>query len=149
VASAKPDDPPPVKSAAEPQSEKPDSGAATVKAGPAEGTTSAKAAATDMPPPTQDPPSEKAAVGTPWSPAPESKAQSTPEGPDAVRIARIVSDVNMRAGPSNGQAVLATIPRGTAVEVIVCRGWCEVVFRGQRGWIYGSFLGATETSRGG
>jgi hypothetical protein len=52
----------------------------------------------------------------------------------------IVSDVNMRAGPSNGQAVVATIPRGSPVEVIDCRQWCEVIFTGQRGWVYRSFV---------
>jgi hypothetical protein len=60
--------------------------------------------------------------------------------PLAIRIARIVSDVNMRAGPGNGQAVLATISRGTPVEVVDCRQWCEVVFAGQRGWVYKSFI---------
>jgi SH3 domain-containing protein len=149
VAVAKPGEPPVAKPAAEPPREKLGSGPATETDGPAEGATSAKAAPTDMPPPTEDPPSEKEEVGAPLSPAPESKAQSTPKGPDAVRIARIVSDVKMRAGPSNGQAVLATIPRGTTVEVIECRGWCEIIFRGQRGWIYKSFMGATEISRGG
>jgi hypothetical protein len=146
---ARPEEPPVVKPAAEPPSEKLGSDAATEKDGPAGGATSAKAAPTDTPPPNEGPPSEKAATEAPLSPAPESEAHSTPKGPDAVRIARIVSDVNMRAGPSNGQAVLATIPRGTAVEVIECRQWCEVVFRGQRGWIYKSFIGATEISRGG
>jgi Bacterial SH3 domain len=55
-------------------------------------------------------------------------------------MARIVSGVNMRAGPSNGHAVLATIPRGSPVEVIDCRQWCEVIFAGQRGWVYKSFI---------
>ena len=63
--------------------------------------------------------------------------------PAANHIARIVSDVNMRAGPSNGQAVLATIPRGSSVEVINCRQWCEVIFTGQRGWVYKGFIGAS------
>jgi hypothetical protein len=63
------------------------------------------------------------------------------DDPPAIRIARVVSDVNMRAGPSNGQSVLATISRGSHVEVINCRQWCEVIFSGQRGWIYKSFIG--------
>jgi hypothetical protein len=60
--------------------------------------------------------------------------------PAAMRIARVISHVNMRAGPSNGQAVLATIPRGRPVEVIHCRQWCEVIFAGQRGWVYKDFI---------
>jgi SH3 domain-containing protein len=62
------------------------------------------------------------------------------EDPPATRIARVVSDVNMRAGPSNGQSVLATISRGSSIEVIGCRQWCEVIFAGQRGWIYRGFI---------
>jgi uncharacterized protein YraI len=49
--------------------------------------------------------------------------------------------VRLRAGPSNGDAVLATIPGGRPVEVIGCRAWCEVVFAGQRGWVYKGFIG--------
>jgi len=62
------------------------------------------------------------------------------DDPPATRIARVASDVNMRAGPSNGQSVLATISRGSSVEVISCHQWCEVVFAGQRGWIYRGFI---------
>jgi hypothetical protein len=80
-----------------------------------------------------------------WSPAlaPAIETRSTPDQADAPatgRVARIVSDVNMRTGPSNGEAVVATIPRGSPVEVIACRQWCEVIFTGQRGWVYKSFL---------
>jgi hypothetical protein len=64
------------------------------------------------------------------------------DDPPPTRTARIVSDVNMRAGPSNSQSVLAAISRGRSVEVISCRQWCEVVFAGQRGWVYRSFIAA-------
>jgi hypothetical protein len=63
--------------------------------------------------------------------------------PLAIRFARVVSDVNMRARPSNGAAVVATISGGRPVEVIDCRQWCEVIFAGQRGWVYKSFIGAS------
>jgi hypothetical protein len=62
--------------------------------------------------------------------------------PVAIRFARVVSDVNMRAAPSNGAAVVATISGGRPVEVIDCRQWCEVIFAGQRGWVYKGFIGA-------
>jgi uncharacterized protein YraI len=78
------------------------------------------------------------------SPASETGSTVDQAGARAANhVARTVSDVNMRAGPSNGQAVLATIPRGSAVEVIDCRQWCQVVFGGQRGWIYKGFVGAS------
>jgi uncharacterized protein YraI len=62
--------------------------------------------------------------------------------PVAIQVGRVTSGVNMRAGPSNGQPVLATIPQGSPVEVIKCRHWCEVIFAGQRGWVYKIFIRA-------
>lgn len=52
------------------------------------------------------------------------------------RVARVIKYVNMRAGPDNYEEVLAVIPEGSSVEVIQCNQWCEVIFAGQRGWIY-------------
>jgi hypothetical protein len=62
--------------------------------------------------------------------------------PVATQVARAISGVNMRAGPDNGQPVLATIPRGSPIEVIKCTHWCEVIFAGQRGWVYKTFIRA-------
>ena len=62
--------------------------------------------------------------------------------PVAVQVARVTSGVNMRAGPGNGQPVLATIPPGSPIEVIKCGHWCEVIFAGQRGWVYKTFIRA-------
>jgi uncharacterized protein YraI len=62
--------------------------------------------------------------------------------PVAIHIGRVISGANMRAGPSNAQPVLATIPRGSTIEVVKCRHWCEVNFGGQRGWVYKSFIRA-------
>jgi hypothetical protein len=62
--------------------------------------------------------------------------------PVVPQIGRVISGVNMRAGPSNEQPVLATIPRGSSVEVVGCRHWCEVNFGGQRGWVYKTFIQA-------
>jgi hypothetical protein len=87
----------------------------------------------EQPPPADAPSSLPSAI--------ETASVERADDPPAIRFARVVSDVNMRAGPSNGQAVLATISRGSPVEVINCRQWCEVIFAGQRGWVYKSFIG--------
>jgi hypothetical protein len=71
--------------------------------------------------------------------------QANPQAASA-HPARVIRAVNLRAGPDNGAAVLTTIPDGGAVEVIECRHWCEVVFAGQRGWVYKSFLGSPVVS---
>jgi hypothetical protein len=101
---------------------------------------------TELVAPAEAPPDEEPPADAPVS-APTIVTGSIGKGPATVRLGRIVSDVNMRAGPSNDQPVLATLPRGKAVEVIGCRAWCEVVVSGQRGWIYKGFLGASDVSR--
>jgi hypothetical protein len=107
-----------------------------------------KTALADVAAPIEASPEEKAAVEVPPSPAPASKAEPPVADTTPIRMARIKSDVNMRAGPSNTQPVVATLARGSAVELLECRAWCEVIFRGQRGWVYKGFVGATETARG-
>jgi len=59
----------------------------------------------------------------------------------AIRIARAIIQVNMRAGPSNDKAVVMRIPEGSPLEVVKCHHWCEVIFSGQRGWVYKGFIG--------
>ena len=56
------------------------------------------------------------------------------------RTAPVKSDVNMRARPDNKAAVILVVPGKSEVEVIGCRYWCEVIFRGKRGWIYKGFV---------
>jgi hypothetical protein len=69
-------------------------------------------------------------------------ATNPTNNPVATQPGRAISGVNMRAGPNNGQPVLATIPRGSPVEVVKCGHWCEVIFAGQRGWVYKAFIKA-------
>ncbi len=48
--------------------------------------------------------------------------------------------VKLRAGPDNGSAVLSVVPSSAAVTVHGCKGWCNVSYRGQRGFVFKSFL---------
>lgn len=51
------------------------------------------------------------------------------------------NDLNLRAGPSTANRVIATMPEGSIVDVIDCRGsWCEVEWRGRVGWASRNFL---------
>lgn len=50
----------------------------------------------------------------------------------------IKRSVNMRSKP--GGAVLEVIPAKASVEVVSCTKWCEIVFNGQRGFIYKSYV---------
>jgi hypothetical protein len=63
----------------------------------------------------------------------------------ATHTAPVTTDVNMRAGPDNGAAVILVVPRRSEVEVIGCRYWCEVVYAGKRGWIYKGFVRGAES----
>ncbi len=130
------------------------SGVETRGDGPAVARASAEATHTDPIAPATAPATGPTSEQPPQADAPSSLPSAVETGsverandPAGIRIARVVSDVRMRAGPSNGEAVLATISRGRPVEVINCRQWCEVVFAGQRGWVYKGFLGAIPGGR--
>ncbi|NND49453.1 MAG: SH3 domain-containing protein [Rhizobiales bacterium] len=62
-------------------------------------------------------------------------------------VARATTYVNMRAGPDNGEAVVAVVPAEAELEVVECTNWCEVMFEGQRGWIYSKFVERTFAPR--
>jgi uncharacterized protein YraI len=50
--------------------------------------------------------------------------------------ATIEHSARLRSGPSTSHRVVATLPRGTTVDLSGCRGgWCEVASRGRRGYV--------------
>ena len=36
------------------------------------------------------------------------------------------------------------VPAGSAVNVLSCDGWCEVVYNGKKGWVYKNFLSGSK-----
>ena len=68
------------------------------------------------------------------------QAPPEPEPETATRQAAVTTDVNMRAKPDNGAAVILVIPGKSDIEVIGCDYWCDVVYAGKRGWIYKGFV---------
>ncbi|ODT30019.1 MAG: hypothetical protein ABS35_07395 [Kaistia sp. SCN 65-12] len=58
----------------------------------------------------------------------------------AAGAGHIVRAVTMRSGPGKGAPAIGTIPARTAVRVVSCNQWCEVVYNSRRGFIYKSFL---------
>ncbi|WP_378952950.1 SH3 domain-containing protein [Mesorhizobium sp. ANAO-SY3R2] len=67
----------------------------------------------------------------------DSKAKA--DAPDKeTREATIKRSVNMRSKP-NG-AVLAVIPAKTAVELVSCTSWCEVIYKDKRGYVAKSYI---------
>ena len=56
--------------------------------------------------------------------------------------ATIREELNLRAGPGLGYAVIVVMPAGAAVTVAdeATEGWYPVVYNGQGGWAYGAYL---------
>ncbi|MGO4842384.1 SH3 domain-containing protein, partial [Rhizobiaceae sp. 2RAB30] len=53
----------------------------------------------------------------------------------------VTTHVKLRARATNGAAVVAVIPDNASVGVVACDLWCEVVYKGRRGFIYKDFVG--------
>ncbi len=45
-------------------------------------------------------------------------------------------DVNLRSGPRKGADTIAALTAGTAIEIVACKAWCEVVANGKRGFVF-------------
>ena len=63
------------------------------------------------------------------------------------RSARIIKAVNMRARGQKGAKVLTVLPAGTAVSLYGCDSWCEVSYKGRKGFVYKSFVGSAQPAQ--
>lgn len=77
-------------------------------------------------------PEETAAVD-----AIEAEVKSTDQGAQQITIKR---SVNLRAKPQKGGQVMGVIPARTSVELVACTQWCEVIYKGQRGYVYKTYV---------
>jgi hypothetical protein len=93
----------------------------------------------------QEPPPQEmplvAAIPTPRPPLPsEASAPDTPNEASGKTSGHTLRAVTMRSGPKSGTSAIDTIPAKTAIEVISCEKWCEIVYEGKRGFVYKSFV---------
>lgn len=61
----------------------------------------------------------------------------------AIGEAVTTASLNLRSGPGTGYPVVATLPAGATVTVNAClpdRKWCDVTWRGRRGWAFAAYL---------
>lgn len=59
----------------------------------------------------------------------------------SARNAQIDNNLNLRLGPGPNHRVIVMMPAGATVKVGECRGeWCQVEFRGQRGFASSALL---------
>lgn len=61
-------------------------------------------------------------------------------GSPAPGPARITSGVKLRGNPDNGAPTVGLLKTGDRVQVVQCKGWCEVVVDGKRGFVFKKFL---------
>jgi hypothetical protein len=90
-----------------------------------------------------EPEAEQAAAEADDPPAPAAGQAAEP-----TRFAAATTDVNMRGGPNSRAAVVSVVPAGARLGVIDCAAWCEVVFRGERGFVHSSFVGGRSAESG-
>jgi hypothetical protein len=77
----------------------------------------------------------------------EAKAEVDPTPPGvsaSTRSVKVSQGVNMRSRPKSGSGVLTTIPKAAVVQVVNCKAWCEVVYKGRRGFVYKDYLGGSK-----
>ena len=72
-------------------------------------------------------------------------APTAPGVSGSTRPAQVNKGVNMRSRGRSGAGVVMTIPRSAVVQVVACKAWCEIIYKGQRGYIYKDFLGGGST----
>lgn len=70
----------------------------------------------------------------------EAEVKTDADAAQGPRQATIKRSVNMRAKPEKGGAVMRVIPAKSAVELVSCTQWCEIVFEGERGYIFKSYV---------
>jgi len=56
------------------------------------------------------------------------------------RPSKTVRSVTMRARPDDDGGVLGTVPGRADVQVVSCAGWCEIIYKGKRGFVFRRFL---------
>lgn len=114
---------------------------AALLSAPEPGAADARPLAVETPVPSEKPEKLAAAESPPAAassarPAGKSAALSEPApGPG-----RITDGVKLRANPDNGAPVIGLLGPGTAVQIVGCKGWCEVVAGEKRGFVYRRFL---------
>lgn len=82
--------------------------------------------------------SQQAAAQTPFVIVPDTPGGgSSAAGNEAI----VTTNLNMRSGPGTRYGVLTVLQRGDVVRVHTCdRGWCNITFRRQRGWVSQNYL---------
>lgn len=58
----------------------------------------------------------------------------------STRTVQVNHGVNMRSRPESGSRVLSVVPKGASVELVGCKLWCEISYKGRRGYVFEDFV---------
>ena len=50
------------------------------------------------------------------------------------------TDSNMRSSPNKTARVIGTVPARAVVQLVGCKSWCEIIYKGKRGFVYSGFV---------
>ena len=53
---------------------------------------------------------------------------------------------NMRSRPKSGSGIIMVVPQSATVQLVGCKVWCEIVYKGKRGYVYKDFLGGSRSA---
>lgn len=73
--------------------------------------------------------------------------QEAPGVSAAAGTTQVIRGANMRSRPKSGSGVLGTVPKGATVQLVGCNVWCEIVYKGRRGYIYKDFIAGGRSAK--
>jgi len=63
-----------------------------------------------------------------------------PNVKQSTRTIRVNHGVNMRSRPESVSRVLTVVPKAASVQLVGCDLWCEVFYKGRRGYVFKDFV---------
>ena len=57
------------------------------------------------------------------------------------RPTQVTKAANMRSRPKSGSGIIMVVPQSATVQLVGCKVWCEIVYKGRRGYVYKDFVG--------
>ena len=62
------------------------------------------------------------------------------------RPTQIRTAANMRSRPKSGSGIIMVVPQSATVQLVGCKVWCEIVYKGKRGYVYKDFLSGSRSA---
>ena len=79
-------------------------------------------------------------------PGAEAKATDDPMSLVKARPTQLRTAANMRSRPKSGSGIIMVVPQSATVQLVGCKVWCEIVYKGRRGYVYKDFLGGSRSA---